>query len=160
MGLENVTINERKGVGEVIAPHYEVKIGNETIAFIYKPIGCHSYNVINYNGTKVRIATIDTMLSFYLAFTYVDRPYYDVNRLLCMAQFLFTVQQKNRLEQKGVLRRFSINCFGKQKTLEEIRKEKHEKYKKLEGKKGTKEWDKYFLRYIPGFYKKKKEKRK
>ena len=158
VGLENVTINERKGVGEVIAPHYEVKIGNETIAFIYKPIGCHSYNVINYNGTKVRIATIDTMLSFYLAFTYVDRPYYDVNRLLCMAQFLFTVQQKNRLEQKGVLRRFSINCFGKQKTLEEIRKEKHEKYKKLEGKKGTKEWDKYFLRYIPGFYKKKKKK--
>ena len=77
-----------------------------------------------------------------------------------MAQFLFTVQQKNRLEQKGVLRRFSINCFGKQKTLEEIRKEKHEKYKKLEGKKGTKEWDKYFLRYIPGFYKKKNNKKK
>ena len=87
----------------MIAPHYEVKIGNETIAFIYKPIGCHSYNVINYNGTKVRIATIDTMLSFYLAFTYVDRPYYDVNRLLCMAQFLFTVQQKNRLEQNESL---------------------------------------------------------
>ena len=98
-GLKNITIKERKGVGEVIAPHYEIKIGNETIAFIYKPIGCHSYNVVNYNGTKVRIATIDTMLSFYLAFTYVDRPYYDVNRILCMAQFLFTVQQKNRLEQ-------------------------------------------------------------
>ena len=48
----------------------------------------------------MRVATLDTMLSFYLAFVYVNRPYYDPNRILCMSQFLFKVQEKNRLKQK------------------------------------------------------------
>ena len=69
----------------------------------------------------VKVATIDTMLSFYLAFYYSSRPYYDNERILCMSQFLFTVQQKNRLQQKGLLRRFSIKCYGHQETLEGMR---------------------------------------
>ena len=34
-------------------------------------------------------------------------------------EYLFKVQAKNRLQQKGLLRRFSINCYGKQKIMEE-----------------------------------------
>ena len=67
-----------------------------------------------------------------------------------MSEFLFKVQQKNRLEQKGLLKRFSINCYGKQLTIEKIREEKAEKYKELKKKRGSKEWDWYFLRYTPG----------
>ena len=85
----------------------------------------------------------------YLAFIYANRPYYNKDRILCMAQYLFQVQQKNRLEQKGVLRRFSVNCYGKQSTLEEIKNEKAEKYKELQGKRGTREYDEWFLRYVP-----------
>ena len=48
-----------------------------------------------------------------------------------MAQFLFDVQEKNRLSQKGLLRRFSITCYGKQKTLEDIRTEKSKQFKKV-----------------------------
>ena len=87
------------------------------IAFIYKTNACHSYNIIYINNQKIKVATIDTMLSFYLIFIYANRPYYDDNRLLCMAEYLFEVQLKNRLEQKGLLKRFSILCYGKQKTL-------------------------------------------
>ena len=29
---------------------------------------CHSYNVIDVGSYKMRVATLDTMLSFYLAF--------------------------------------------------------------------------------------------
>ena len=65
------------------------------------------------------------MLSFYLAFLYADRLYYDEDRILCMAEQLFIVQQKNRLSQKGLLKRFSVNCFGTQKTLTNIRAEKN-----------------------------------
>ena len=72
--LKKVSIRKRKGVGEVIAPHYEVLVNKETIVVIYEPIACHSYNVIKMKGKNVKIATIDTMLSFYLAFTYVNRP--------------------------------------------------------------------------------------
>ena len=88
------------------------------------------------------------MLSFYLAFLYSDRPYYDDDRILCMCEFLFRVQQKNRLEQKGVLRRFSISCYGYQHTLDDSRTEKASKFKTL--KRGTKEYEKWFFKYSPG----------
>ena len=149
-GIRRVSIRKKKGVGEIIAPHYEVLVNRETIAFIYEPLACHSYNTIHIKGRKVHIATIDTMLSFYLAFMYVNRPYYDTNRILCMSEYLFHVQQENRLKQKGILRRFSINCYGKQLTIEKMREEKSEKYKELQKKRGSKEWDFYFLNYSPG----------
>jgi hypothetical protein len=149
VGITNIKIIKQKGVGEIIAPHYEIKVGLDTVAFIYKPLACHSYNIIHIGGKKVRIATLDTMLSFYLAFLYADRKYYDNNRILCMSEFLFKVQQKNRLAQKGVLRRFSIKCYGEQTTIESMRAEKTSMFKKLKGKRGTKEYDEWFLRYIP-----------
>ena len=91
------------------------------------------------------------MLSFYLAFLYVNRPYYDPQRILCMCHYLFKVQQKNRLQQKGLLRRFSIDCYGEEKhTKEKIRAEKTKRFKELKKKRGSKEWDYYFLNYKPG----------
>ena len=122
-GYKNISIIKRERIGEVIAAQYEVRFGKDTICFIYEPPACHSYNVVEIDKRRVRVATIDTMLSFYLAFIYANRPYYDKNRILCMAEFLFKVQQRNRLQQKGVLRRFSINCYGTQSTLEDIREE-------------------------------------
>ena len=144
----------------MIAPHYEVKFGAETLLFIYEPLACHSYNVININNRKIRIATIDTMLSFYLAFLFIDRTYYEKNRILCMCEYLFKVQQKNRLRQTGLLKRFSIDCYGKQKTLEIMRAEKAEMYQLLRKKKGTKQYDWWFLRYIPEEIKRKQLRKK
>jgi hypothetical protein len=56
------------------------------------------------------------------------------------------------LQQKGLLRRFSINCYGHQQTLEEIRAEKAEKFKELKQaktKKNEKDYEEWFLRYRP-----------
>jgi hypothetical protein len=66
-----------------------------------------------------------------------------------MAQYLFDVQQKNRLQQKGLLKRFSINCYGQQNTLEELREEKAKKYKELKNQRNSKEFESWFLRYVP-----------
>ena len=158
----DVKYTKHTGIGEVISEHYDIRIGDEVIAFLYKPLACHSYNTIRVNGDgdagesegagageSIRIATIDTMLSFYLAFIYADRVYYDINRIMCMSQFLFDVQQHNRLKQSGLLRRFSINCYGKQPTLESMRFEKTEKYEELKGKRDSREFEEWFLRYIP-----------
>jgi len=145
----NVKYTKHAGVGEVISEHYDIRIGDEVVAFLYKPLACHSYNTIRIDNESIRIATIDTMLSFYLAFIYANRVYYDINRILCMSQFLFDVQQHNRLKQTGLLKRFSINCYGKQPTLESMRFEKTEKYEELKGKRGTREFEEWFLRYIP-----------
>lgn len=149
--INNIKILKRDPVGEIVPEHYEIKVGEDTIAFIYKPIACHSYNVINIAGQKVRIATIDTMLSFYLAFLFTDRDYLSEfsDRILCMSKYLFEVQQKNRLQQKGLLKRFSITCIGHQETREEIRALKAEKYKELKDKKNSKEYDEWFLNYNP-----------
>ena len=149
INVKNVKIIKRPSIGEIIAPHYEIRVGKDTVAFIYEPLACHSYNIIKESGNDVKVATIDTMLSFYLAFLYANRPYYDKNRIMCMSKYLFEVQEKNRLAQKGVLRRFSINCMGHQETVEEMRAEKAEKFKELKDKKKTPEYDSWFLRYRP-----------
>ena len=155
-GIEDVKVIKREPVGEIIPLHYEIKVGIDTIAFVYKPIACHSYNMIETTTEtgsveKVKIATIDTMLTFYLAFLYTNRPYYNafLDRTICMAAYLFEVQQQNRLEQKGLLKRFSINCYGHQETVEEIKAEKARKYAELKNKKGTREYEEWFLSYQP-----------
>jgi hypothetical protein len=148
-GYKNVNINKKKGVGEVIAAHYEVRIGRETIIFIYEPLACHSYNVLRLNKKNIRIATIDTMLSFYLAFMFVDREYYMKNRILCMCEYLFKTQKRNKLKQKGLLKRFSIDCYGEQLTIEKMRAEKSAMFNKLKNNRKSKKFEWWFLRYIP-----------
>jgi hypothetical protein len=158
VGVKNAKIIKRQPVGEVIPEHYEVRIKNDTVVIIYKPIACHSYNILIIKGEKVKIATIDTMLSFYLAFLYADRPYYNqfLDRILCMSKFLFDVQQKNRLEQKGLLRRFSITCYGHQESVEEMRAHKAAKYKEIKQNNDKKEIEEWFLNYKPDDVKNKK----
>jgi hypothetical protein len=149
IGIKNVKILKRPGIGEIIAPHYEIKVANDTVVFIYEPLACHSYNIIKEDGYDIKIGTIDTMLSFWLAFLYANRPYYDKARILCMSTYLFEVQEKNRLAQKGLLKRFSINCMGHQETVEEMRAEKAEKYIEFKDKKKDEKYEEWFLRYRP-----------
>jgi hypothetical protein len=159
VGINKAKILYHKPIGEIIPEHYEVRIENDTIAFIYKPIACHSYNILKIHGQKVKIATIDTMLSFYLSFLYTNRDYYNEfsERILCMSKFLFDVQQKNRLEQRGLLKRFSIICYGHQESVEEMRAQKAKKFKELQTKRGTHEYEEFFLNYKPETMKKKTE---
>lgn len=162
IGIKNANMKKHNSVGEIVPEHYEIKIGKDSICFVYKTIGCHSYNITEIQGQKIKVATIDTMLSFYLAFLYTNRPYYNqfIERILCMSQYLFEVQQKNRLQQKGLLQRFSITCKGHQHSVTEIRGAKSEKYKELKNNKNkTKEFEEWFLNYKPD-EKKKRSKNK
>ena len=147
--FNNVNIKKHIAVGEIIPECVEVRIGQESVAFIYKPVACHNYNTINIQKREIKIATIDTMLSFYLAFYYSDNLYFVKERILCMAKLLFDVEEKTRLEQKGVLKRFNMQCIGQQPTLESMRSEKMEKYNELKHSRDTKDYDMWFLRYNP-----------
>jgi hypothetical protein len=147
---KKIVMIQHAEISEIIPKHIEIKIDNDSVAFLYEPIACHNYNKITIeNGTTVNVATIDTLLSFYLAFMYAKKKYYNKDKILCMAMFLFNVQQKNRLKQKGLLKRFSLLCIGKQSSLEQIRSEKAEKYKELMFKRDTPEYDEWFLKYNP-----------
>jgi hypothetical protein len=150
-GFKDVEVLKKPSVGEIVSEHYEISVDSNIIAYVYKPLACHSYNTIKINGKKIRIATIDTMLSFYLAFMYVDKPYYKhfLDRILCTSKFLFDLQQKHKVDQKGILKQFSIKCYGHQETLSEIRSIKSLQFEKLKKDKNSKEFQEWFLNYKP-----------
>ena len=149
-GIQNIRVVKHDALGELVPMSYEIIVNNDTCAFIYKPFRCHNYNVIDVDNKPVNIATIDTILSFYLAFLYINKPQYDTGRLLCMCKILVEIYKNSNLENKGVLKRFELPCIGPQHTLSDMKKEKNIKFIELNGKKGTKEYDMYFLNYNPG----------
>lgn len=136
-------------VGEIVPPSYEIIVGKDTVAFIYKTERCHSFNEVIVKGKKLKIATIDTMLHLYFSFLYANKPYYDHTRIICMCNFLFNVQQENKLSQKGVLKRFSTTCYGHQEQLEEMKLKRSNLYKKLKGHPEDPEFQFHFFNYKP-----------
>ena len=148
-GYKSIKKITHKPVGEIIPEHIEIRAGTSTVAYIYKPTACHNYNLININKQEVKIATIDTILSFYLAFIYANEPHFDKNRLLCMSKFLFDLSEKHKTETNGILKRFSINCYGTQSTLESMRAKKSSQFKKLKNDRNNKEYEMWFLNYTP-----------
>jgi hypothetical protein len=151
-GYKKTVMIIHEQIGEVVPEHYEIKVNNKSYAFIFEPIACHSYNKITIDHKQVNVASIETILSFYLAFIYAKMPYYDKNRLLCISKFLFDLIEKNKLSDRGLLKRFTINCYGKQQTLEDIRSEKTSKFKELKTLEvdfNSKEYQMWFLKYDP-----------
>ena len=84
-------------IGELILEHYSIHVQNVPFAFILKPVACHSYNVIKHENVNIKIGTIDTLFSYYLAFIYADRDYLDTKSILCASSTLFKLQEKRRL---------------------------------------------------------------
>ena len=145
--FKGIVVTKHSGIGEIVPEHYEIAVGKMSIAFIYKPVACHSYNVVQAGKRRVRVASTDTMLSLYLAMLYTDKPYYDVARIRCMCKQLHDLQQRNRLKQTGLLQRYGATCYGKQETLDDIKAGKAEKYQQL--KRSDPEYEEWFLKYSP-----------
>lgn len=149
----NVNIIEHQEVDGYIGKRYELNVDGVNVANIYEPIACYNYNTIVKNGKKINIATTDTMLSFYLMFLYTN--YLDKsNQIVCLCQYLINIQ---KLQQKGILKRFTLNCIGTQKTQRDVFIEKDKLYKKYKNRKNTQIFKETFFRYSP---KAKKTKRK
>lgn len=136
--LLSVTQIYHEPIGELLPEHVEIRVGDESVCILYSPLACHSYNTIQINNQDVNVATIDTMLSFYLAFYYLNREEYDEQRILCMSDFLVRVQEKNRLAQKGVLKRFTVKCYGEQETIRDIREKRAKKIQRVSTKETSK----------------------
>jgi hypothetical protein len=157
LGFKNIKTKHHKAYGEIIPEHIEISYGKDILAFIYKPIACHNYNTITIDNHEVNVATIDTIMNFYLAFLYSDAAYYYKDRILCMAQYLFEVERKSRLSQKGLLKRFVPKCIGTQETMESIRANKAVRFAELRKDRKSREFEEVFLKYAPGMEDVKKE---
>ena len=135
-------------IGELINQHYSISVNDKPVAFVYSPVGCHSYNEVKdrHNNT-LRSGTVDTLFSYYLAFLYANRDYLETERIECLCSILYKVQQDHRLTNNKPLQRFNIKCYGKQETLESLRTKRTEMLDKLApNSRIYKEW---FLKYIP-----------
>ena len=143
----DIEIKKQNGVDDILSSVYEIYVDNVKVASIFKTLACYSYVKFK----DMLIASIDTMLSFYLLFYYLDFLDYNKNDVLNIANYLYTVQNRkqNKTKTKGIFKRFNINCYGKQLTLEEIRAEKSKQFEKLKTKKNTKEYEEWFLNYNP-----------
>jgi hypothetical protein len=148
-GYSEVRIKHHDEIGEIIAPHIIVSVGGHPVLTIYEPLACHSYNEITIGRQTLRIASIDTIMSFYLAFLYANRKHYDPVRILCMSAMLFEIQQERHGDEAGILRRFSTECYGEQQRFADILAEKQAKFLQLRGDTTSAEYLRWFLRYNP-----------
>ena len=149
LNFKNIKYIKHPQLEDLIGEHYQLYIDNIHFLTIYKPLSCNSYNEIIYKGKKIKVATTETILSLYLLFMFTGHPYFDKNKMLCFAEYVFRIQQKYRLRKKGILKRYNINCYGKQLTFEKIKEIKSNKFKTLKHNKKSKEYKEWFLRYIP-----------
>lgn len=147
-GIKNVKVVEHKEIEEMVPSALEVRINNFPRVVIYEPLACHNYNEIVVDDKTVNVATIDTLMTFYLAFYYTSNNKDYKTRIFCMATQLFELTQK-RLEEEGILKRFSTTCLGDQKTLISMRAEKTQKREELKNKRGTEEFESWFLNFNP-----------
>ena len=144
-----VTVTFHSAVSETLPVNYEVKVGATTVALFYKPSACHNYNVVPFRGKRLKIATIDTMFSFYFSFVFANKPYLDTDRIRCIAHHLFVLQSKHRASKKGIFRRFNLSCIGRQQTMEGIILKKAQMFEKLKDDKNSVEYQKWFYKYEP-----------
>jgi hypothetical protein len=156
-GYDHIKIEEREPIGHIIDVHYEITVNDIPVCLIYKSEGCYNYNTIKREKKDVRVATIDTIMTFLLAAMYTGRPYYNNDKLLCIAQYLFIIQIKNRLANRGLLKRFTLDCIGYEQTLHERRLEKAKKYRILKKDRESKEFKELFFKYNPNEEKELKE---
>jgi hypothetical protein len=122
-------------IGELLPAHYEIRDKQHTYLTIWQTVACHAYVPKPVPGGKeVRIASIDTMLSFYLAMQYVRKDYLpDIDRLHCAAQALVDMEANARRARglKGYPA-FPAACLGHQETRREMMR-KRLQFTKTEG---------------------------
>ena len=78
-----------------------------------------------------------------------------------MSNFLFNTFEENKQKNKGLFKRYPLNCIGKQKSRGDLRTEKAQKYKEFKNRHvnpNSKEYEMWFLKYTP--FKKKSKSRK
>jgi hypothetical protein len=152
---EDIEIFFQEQYLDIIGERASVYIKGHKIITMYEPLACHNYSEIRYMSQKVRIATIDTILSMYFMFQYTNEDPTIIHRLACMCHYLFQIQNRYACRSTTSLKRFSLPCYGTQHTLESLRSIKLAKYLELYKYKNKPNHEKYeeymrwFLKYIP-----------
>jgi hypothetical protein len=99
---------------------YEVYLENYPILYVILTDSCMNYNLYK----KRKIATFDTTLSIYYALSFVNVRHLSKQKLLSYCYLMLQINEEHPL-----MRRFHLPCYGKQITMEEIRRQREILYK-------------------------------
>jgi hypothetical protein len=136
----------RETPGTEIVPRF-VDVANKDdkiIMRIFETAACHSYHPMK-NGVKV--ASIPTLLQFFLAYLYAGASEGDITHLLCVAQRLVDLAHDKEKRRYALLT--PVDCLGHQETLIGLRKHKAVLYEKYSKSKSSADFLKYFFTYNP-----------
>jgi hypothetical protein len=150
----NLTIRTKSSQSKYMPDHLLVYHEGVLYARLFQTNACYSYNIHRLGKNKLKIATIYTILSMYLLFVYSKQTYFDESNLLCLCEYLLTIYKDNRLKNKGLLKNYSLSCYGNQATFESIILLRNQKFNELKHKKNSQEYETWFLRYNPSDTKK------
>jgi hypothetical protein len=147
--IKKVEVVFQKSKTEILPDHNMIIVDGEVVARIFKTIACHNYNEYRIGGNKINVATIDTILYFFLAFYFLEDSQDARIRILCLCAYLLKLEHKDKLSNEGLFKRYGIKCLGKQDTLIDILVSKQENYERLKKKMGSYEFKMRFLKYNP-----------
>jgi hypothetical protein len=130
---------------EILPPRYAVEEedGSSHIRY-YESTACHSYH--NAPG-GIKVASIPTILQFFFAYIYSRVSAGNIESMLCIAQRLMDMANSKPKRRFDILT--PTDCFGTQKTLIDMRKEKAELYEKYGTDKTSADFLRYFFTYSP-----------
>jgi hypothetical protein len=136
----------RETPGSEVVPRF-VDIANKEgkiVMRVFETAACHSYHPMK-NGIKV--ASIPTLLQFFLAYLYAGASEGDITHLLCVAQRLVDLAHSKEKRRYALLT--PVDCLGHQETLTGLRKHKAVLYEKYSKDKSSANFLKYFFTYNP-----------
>lgn len=143
-------IIKQPALGEIIPEHYQIVLEGNDIKgiFIYQTLACHSFYKIPLNHNKeARVASIETLLSFYLAFIWTQRDYYIPEQILYVCEGLIELSHQIPKLIKNGLTPYPLDCIGVQLTKEGMMEHTQQRRKELANNEDDPEYPFYYFKY-------------
>jgi hypothetical protein len=100
---------------------YEIYIDSYPMLYVILSDSCMNYNLVQ----KHKLASYDTCLTMYYGLSFVNIKHLSKQKLLSFCYLLSQIKDTSH----PLMRRFQLPCYGKQSTLEDIRKQREQEYK-------------------------------
>ena len=114
----SLTSYSSKGM-EIIPSMKVISCNKKNIVYIINETSCHSYfNVPIKNGSIIRIASMDTLITTYFSLGLIDSKFFHIGSMECLANKLVEISSKARKNPDNFLFPFiSIKCSGYQPSF-------------------------------------------
>lgn len=128
-GTEKVTMKHHAPLNksEMIPKHSIIYFNNRPLVVIYNSTSCYAYKHVD--GTN--ILSIDSMLSFMYAYLFTTRSYLVLDKIKCAINILLNLQAKHINSLKPIWKRFDLQCYGHQPTMDDVKRKKWQDKKQI-----------------------------